>query len=158
MLIPLRKINEIPKSLNSGAIDRSIDAFLKDSHVTDVPINAAGLKQQLTDTIASVVVFKNNPTVYYWVAEYEGEIVAWVLTHATKDVDNSMCYWMTDTWVAPQLRRNPIVKTWYQLLREDAKHLGCKHILIPSSRNTKAYLRFLGKGWHEYLTILKEDI
>jgi len=158
MLTPIRKITDIPKSLNPGAIDRAIAAFVRDSRVDPKTTDLAGLQQQLTDAMASVVIFKNNPACYLWLAEESGEVVAWMLCHVSKEVDNSLCYWMTDAWVHRSLRRNPVVKQWYQLFREDAKRLMCKHILIPSSRNNAAYLRFLGKGWHEYLTILKEDL
>lgn len=155
---PFRKLNEIPSSFKPGAIDRAIENFIRDSRVTDVPFSESGLKQQLTEAVASILVFKNNPAAYFWAAEHEGEIVAWALTHVSKDVDNSLCYWMTDAWVDKKVRFHPIVKEWFKLLREDAKHLGCKHILIPSSRGSKGYCRFLGKGWHPYLQILKEDI
>lgn len=158
MLIPLRKINEIPKSLNNGAIDRAIKSFILDSRIDPAHTNINGLQQQLTDVIANILIFKNAPQNIMWLAENDGEVIAWVLCHVSKDVDNQLCYWMTDAWVDKSTRSHPIVKQWYQLLREDAKRLMCKHILIPSSRNTKAYLRYLGKGWHKYLEILKEDI
>lgn len=157
-MTPLLKLKDIPSSLNPGAIDRAIANFIRDSHVTEVQLSESGLKQQITDTIASIVVFKNNPTAFFWAAEHDGEITAWALTHVSKDVDNSLCYWMTDAWVVPYLRRSPVVKQYLEALRADAKHLMCKHILIPSSRGTKAYCRFLGKEWHPYLSILKEDI
>lgn len=155
---PFRKLKEIPESLKPGAIDRAIRQFVNDSHVLDVPISKPGLIQQLTDVIASILVFKSNPTTFFWAAEDNGEVVAWALTHVSKDVDNSLCYWMTDAWVDKSLRRTILVRKWLEALKADAKFLGCKHILIPSSRGMKAYCRFLGKGWHPYLTILKEDI
>lgn len=158
MLTNLRKLNEIPSTLNTGAIDRAIQSFLDDNRMDPGHTNIKGLKQQITDAIASVVIFKNNPSVYFWAAEEDGEVVSWTLTHASKDVDNTLCYWMTDAWVAPTYRTRPIVKEWFQLMRDDAKRLMCKHILIPSSRGSEAYCRFLGKGWHQYLVILKEDI
>ncbi len=158
MLIPLRKINEIPKTLNVGAIDRAIHKFVSDSRINPAHTNIPGLIQQLTDVIAGIIIFKNLPQNILWLAEKDGEVAAWVICHVSKDVDNSLCYWMTDAWVDKSLRGNKEVKQWYQLLREDAKHFMCKHILIPSSRNTKAYLRFLGHNWHKYLEILKEDI
>src|ERR1700752_2982295 len=108
-MTPLLKLNSIPSSFNPGAIDRAIDKFIQDSHVKDVPISESGLKQQITDVIASIVVFKNNPSTFFWASEQDGEVVGWALTHVSKDVDNSLCYWMTDAWVAPYLRRNPEV-------------------------------------------------
>lgn len=154
----LRKVNSIPETLNAGAIDRAINSFVSDCRIDPTSTNINGLKQQLTDAIASVVIFKNNPNTFFWLAEEKGEVIAWSLTHVSKDVDNSLCYWMTDAWVARSYRRTPYPKEWFQAMRTDAKKLMCKHILIPSSRGTQAYCRFLGKGWHEYLKILKEDL
>lgn len=157
-MIPLRKLNEIPASLNTGALDRAIQSYLNDNHLDPTQVNLAGLKQQITDAIAAVVVFKNNPGVDLWVAEEDGEVVSWTLAHVSKGVDNTLCYSMTDAWVTPAYRMKPIVKEWFRTMRTEAKRLMCKHILIPSSRGAEAYCRFLGKGWHQYLTILKEDI
>ncbi len=158
MLSPFRKINEIPKGLNNGAIDRGIQAFVLDSRLDPEITDLRGLKQQLTDVFASVLLFKTAGPTFIWMAEDGGEVMGWSICRVSKDVDNSLCYWMTDAWVHPTMRRHPEVRHWYNQMRDDAKALMCKHILVPSSRNTKAYLRYLGKNWHKYIEILKEDI
>lgn len=155
MLIPLRKVKEIPPSLNPKAIERAVAAFVDQSNAENV--DKDGYYNQLIENIASVLIFK-TPSVSFWLAEEDGEVVAWALTHISKDVDNKLCYWQSDAWVAPQYRGRKLVKQWNALLEEDAKASFCKHILIPSSRGDKAYCRFLGKGWHTYAVLLKKDL
>ncbi len=157
-MLSFQKLKEIPSSFNPGAIDRAIKAFVDNRHVTYEGDNKDGFKQQLTDVIASILIFKTNQTAFFWASEYDGELVCFALTHVSKDVDNSLSYWMTDAWVAPQLRHTDLPKQWFNTMREDAKHLMCKHVLIPSSRGSKAYCRWLGKGWKKHLEIIKEDI
>lgn len=153
----LRKVNEIPSTLKPRAIETAVDSFIRDSRSTEIPINDDGLFNQIIENIASVVTFK-APGRYFWLAEEEGEVIAFALTHISKDVDNSLCYWQTDAWVAPHWRHKPEVKEWNRLLEEDAKAHFCKHLIIPSSRGSKAYCRFLGEGWHEYVVLLKKDL
>lgn len=148
-------ITEVPKGLTRSEVERVVELFIRESHIKNV--NATGLFNQILMAIASVLYAKRD-NVYFWVAEDQGKIKAWALTHTSTDVDNSLSYWMTDAWVDKEYRQTPLVKQWYNDLRKHARELDCKHILIPSSRNTKAYLRFLGRNWHEHLTILKEDI
>ncbi len=157
-MLKLQKLTELPKSLNPGAVDRALESFVRDSHVLTEGVDGAGVLQQLRDNVAASILFKNSPESFIWAAEENGEVAAWAMTHTSKGIDNRSCYWMTNAWVAKQHRRQPYVKEWFKALKDDAKALGCAHILIPSSRNSKAYCRFLGGGFHEYLTILKEDI
>lgn len=151
----LRKVKEIPSTLNPKAIDRAVAAFIEQSHADNV--DKDGYYNQIIENIAAVILFQ-TPGRYFWLAEDGGEVVAWALTHISKDVDNVLCYWQTDAWVDPKWRRKPEVKQWKQLLEDHAKESFCKHILIPSSRGSKAYCRFLGKGWHPYVVLLKKDL
>ncbi len=154
----LRRLNEVPATLNRGALDRAIENFVADSHSVVDNVSADGLCGELAKCVAASIVFKNSPDSFVWVAEDAGEAAAWAMTQVRKDIDGSKCYWMTNAWVAKQHRFKPYVKEWFQTLRADAKAQGCSHILIPSSRSSRAYCRFLGGGFKEYLTILKEDV
>lgn len=156
-MTPLRIVKDIPSTLQPKAIETAVAAFVKDSRSSDVPINVDGLYNQIIENIASAVIFK-APSRFFWLAEDAGEVIAFALTHISKDVDNSLCYWQTDAWVAPEWRRRPEVKEWNKQLEEHAKASFCKHILIPSSRGSDAYCRFLGTGWHEYVVLLKKDL
>ena len=155
-MIPLRKITEVPSTLKPKAIERAIEAFIEDSHSTDIPLSKDGLYNQLVENVAGVVVF-HTPGRFFWLAEEDGEVIAFALTHISKDIDNSLCYWQTDAWVHKSWRGKPEVKQWNKQLEEDAKASFCKHIIIPSSRGSEAYCRFLGEGWHPYVVLLKKD-
>ena len=154
-MLPLRKVNEVPATLNPKAIERAVAAFIEQSNAENV--NKDGYFNQIVENIAAVVVFK-TPGRYFWIAEDHGEVIGWALTHISKDVDNSLCYWQTDAWVDPKWRRKPEVKQWKLSMEEDARANFCKHILIPSSRGSEAYCRFLGEGWHTYVVLLKKDL
>ncbi len=157
-MIPLRRVNEIPSTLNTGAIDRALKAYSHDNHLEETGTDLKGFLQQLTDAIAATLVFKNAPHVFVWLAEDEGEVIGWALTHVEKGVDNTLCYWMTDAWVNKDLRCTGWTKRWNEEIQTHAKQLMCKHLLVASSRGNKGYCRFLGEGWHPYLQILKKDI
>lgn len=157
-MLSLQKLNELPKTLNKGAVDRALDSFIHDSHMLSEGVNEQGARQGLCDAVAASVIFKNSPDSFVWLAEEGGEVAAFALSHIRPGVDNAPCYWMTHAWVAKPHRFKPYVKDWFRGMKEDAKALNCAHILIPSSRGSRAYCRFLGGGFHEYLTILKEDI
>ncbi len=152
-----KKITRLPEGLKPWAIETAVRAFVDDSHSAGTGADADGLYNQTLESIAQCVLF-NQDGRQFWMAEHEGEVMAYAMCHVSKDVDNSLCYWMTQAWVNPKARGHKIVKTWYGQLTAEAKRLMCRHIIIPSSRNTEAYLRFLGKGWHKYVTLLKEDI
>ena len=156
-MIPLRKVKEIPATLNPKAIERAVEAFVSQSHSDRVPMDLNGLFNQILENIAAVLLF-HIPGRNVWIAEEDGEVIAFALTHVAKDVDNKMCYWMTDSWVAPHWRFKKEVKQWFKQLEDDGVASLCKHLIIPASREPRAYCRFLGKGWHPYVVLLKKDI
>lgn len=155
---PLRIVNNLNLGLQPGAIESAVKAFVEDSHADESGADKRGLYQQTVENIAAATVFKIDNSRQFWLADEEGEVMAYALTHVSKDVDNSLCFWMTQAWVHPILRGSKQVKGWIQLFRAEAKKNLCKHIIIPSSRENRAYCRFLGKGWKPYVTLLKEDI
>jgi hypothetical protein len=158
-MTPLRKVNCIPETLNQGAIDRALEKFVVDSREIIGAVDPVGALQALRDGVASIVLFRNSPESFFWLSEGDdGEVAAWAMTQIKKSVDNTLCYWMLNAWVDPKYRFTPFVQESIAKVRKDAKWYGCRHLLIPSSRNAKAYCRFLGGGFHKYLTILKEDI
>lgn len=150
-------ITELPTHLNIGAVERAVKSFVKDSHTEDTYADPTGLYNQTLESIAQAVLFKMDGR-QFWMAEYEGEVYAYALAHISKDVDNQLCYWITQAWVHPNVRTHKIVKLWKDQLVNEGKRMMCRHIVIPSSRSTKAYLRFLGKGWHKYVELLKVDL
>lgn len=157
-MIPLRKVNEVPPTLKPGALEQAVEAFVHESNAFDVPFDPVGLYNQLIENMALVLIFKTPGSMQVWIAEDQGQVAAWAMTHVSKDVDNTLCFWMNDAWVAPRYRHSAHVKIWLETLTAEGSRLLCKHIIIPSSRGVGAYCRFLGKGWHPYVTLLKKDL
>ncbi len=153
-MTPLRKVKSIPATLNPKAIERAVAAFVQQSHADNV--DKDGYYNQLIENMAAVLLFQ-TPGRNVWIAEDAGEVIGFALTHVAKDVDNKLCYWMTDAWIAPHMR-GTVAKEWHMLMEADAQASFCKHIIIPSSREPKSYCRFLGEGWHQYVVLLKKDI
>lgn len=153
----LKKITKLPEDLTYKAIEEAVRHFVQDSHTKESGADEEGLYQQTLEIIANAIIY-NTEARQFWIAYYEGEVMAYVIASVAKDVDNKHTYWITQAWVNKKVRGHKLVKIWYQMLREEAVRLGCKHIVVPSSRGVEAYLRFLGKGWHLYLSLLKEDL
>jgi hypothetical protein len=93
-----------------------------------------------------------------WIAIQDGKVVGWLIGCYSKEVDNEPTYTIRQAWVDPLLRRTPKVKEMLTQILMNAKSNFSKHVLIVSSRNTKSYLRWLGKGWIPVTTIIKGDL
>lgn len=136
------------------SIETAVRRFTEESHCED---DKQGLYDATIECIANAAIFK-QPGHYFWLSRDNNRCAAYALTHVGKDVDNKMCYWMTQAWISPKLRGSRWAKEALCELRNHAKQLLCSHIIVVSSRSTEAYLRFLGPKWHVYTTLLKEDI
>jgi hypothetical protein len=142
---------ELPP-LNDLAIERAVKAFTEE---VDVKGNVVGFFKQTMAGIHAAVFEERGD---FWLSTENGEVLGYLMGRMAFDVDNELTYWLSQAWIAPQLRRTPIVKQWFEQIRAHAKTSGCKHIIVVSGRGADAYCRFLGKGWHTYATLLKEDI
>ena len=151
------KLRTYPKRKDIKAIEKAVDRFVKESNRDNTPLDNLGFYTQTLQLIAQAILSKNENS-QFWIALHKHEVIAYSLCNVSLDVDNTLCYWITQTYVNPIARCHPIIKIWRQQLFDEAKRLGCKHIIIPSSRNTKAYQRWLGEGWHPYVTLIKKDI
>lgn len=124
----------------------------------DVKGDKAGFYQQTIETIANATFLQKGGD-FWLIWDDESKLaLGFIVGYISKDIDNKITYWCTLAYAAKQIRRQKQVKQLWQLVRETAKQKFCKHILVVSSRNNEAYCRFLGENWHEYATILKEDI
>ncbi len=134
------------------AIERAVRSFTED---VDVHGDVKGF---FTQTIGNIFTAVYRGHGDFWLCEEDGEVMGYMLGHVTHEVDNQLTYWLAQAWVHPSKRHTPVVKQWWQQIREQAKKYLCRHIVVVSGRGTEAYCRFLGSGWHEYATLLKEDI
>lgn len=90
-----------------------------------------------------------------WIAFQDGKVVGFLLAGYSKEVDNEPTFIIRQGWVDPMLRRTPRVKEMLGGILYNAKSNFAKHVLIVSSRNPRAYIRWLGSGWSQTSTILK---
>jgi GNAT superfamily N-acetyltransferase len=157
MGIEYKKITTLPNKEVIKSIESCVRRFVTESNPDNTPCDEQGYYDQTLKSIAETILCGSEHH-QFWLAEYDNEVLAYSICHVSLDVDNTYCYWITQTFVNPKVRRNKIIKIWRQQLYDEAKKLGCKHIIIPSSRNDKAYCRWLGEGWHRYVTLLKKDI
>jgi hypothetical protein len=143
--------------LQPKAIEDAVWSFVKDSDTKETGADLVGLYNQ---TIENIFNYTNCPdnSRQFWMAEQDGDVMAYTMCHVSRDVDNRLCYWITQAWVHPELRGSKTTKEFYKILTDEAKKLLCSHIVVPSSRGVDAYCRFLGEGWHLYTSLLKKDI
>jgi hypothetical protein len=135
-------------------LEQAVRQFAKENHA---PQEEAGLIQQTYENILHATELR-NPGHYLWLVLSNESPVGYVLSHVSKDVDNRLCYWITQAYADPSARGESFIKELYPVLKKHAKDLFCSHVLIPSSREAKAYMRWLGSDLHQYAVILKEDL
>lgn len=133
-------------------IDKAVVAFARES---DIKGDFEGFVKQSLTSMAQAVLGKFGDL---WLAHKDGAVEAYVTGYIATDIDDKPTYWLTQAWVAPSQRGKADVRECFQKIRAYAKEQGCAHMVVVSSRGTEAYCRFLGKGWHEYARLLKEDI
>lgn len=135
-------------------LEEAVRHFAEENHA---PSEYAGLVQQTYENILHATEL-NSPGQYLWLVLEDNKPCGYVLSHIGKDVDNTMCYWIVQAYADKEVRGEKFIKELYPVLKEHAKKLFCKHILIPSSRSAQAYMRWLGTDLHQYAVILKEDL
>jgi hypothetical protein len=152
----LKKVKAMPTSLRKGAIEDAVKKFIVDSRVKNV--NIEGMYNQSLKSIAQSIIFDTSDKQQFWMADNGQEVMAYALAHIGVDVDDRLTYTISQAWVDRSLRGTKIVKVWWQQIQDEAKRCLCSHLMLPASRNVKPYLRFLGEGFHEYVTLIKKDI
>lgn len=137
-------------------IDKAVKSFANEVEIKGDKI---GFVNQTLESIASSTFLRKEGSGNdFWTLEDEDGLKGYVLAGLSKDVDNQLCYWVSQAWLHPQYRGTGNVKEYWQTLKDYAKQNFCKHILIISGRGNRAYQRLLGRSLSEYATILKEDI
>jgi len=143
----------LPWNLNPGAIERAVNRFMDE---VDVKGDAEGFFNQTLQRIAGATT--GTPNQDFWMAVDGHEVAGYALASRVVDIDGSLCYWASQAWVAPEFRHLPCVKEGYDRIFDRAKKLLCRYVILVSTRHHKAYCRFLGRGAHEYATLLKVNL
>lgn len=134
-------------------LKETIRSMYYESHV-DLYMSEKGYVDHTWDQMMAAALGQGE----FWVEFQEGKVAGWLLGAYSKEFDNEPTYVIKQAWVDPLLRRTPRVKEMLAQILMNAKSNFAKHVLIVSSRNTKAYLRWLGKGWVPVTTIIKGEL
>lgn len=136
-------------------VEAAVKDFIASSHPCE-GVDPTGFYNQTLESIANCTYLGNGGD--FWLGVDSKGVYGYAICRVVKDVDNRLVYWCSQSWMRKDIRGLDYYKFGMNKIKERAKSLFCAHIVIVSSRNAKAYLRFLGKNWHEYATLLKEDI
>lgn len=147
-------VKDIP-SKYTAQIENAVRDFMVSSHLGE-GISPEGFLQQTLQSISNATFL--NGVGDFWLMTEKDRVLAYVLAHITRDIDNTLTYWASQAWVHRDRRGDISIPMAWQKIRERAKACFCKHIVVVSSRGSEAYCRWLGKGWHEYARLLKEDL
>ena len=146
---------EFPVDFDKASLAASIKAFYKDSRMENVE------EQGFIDETAqkmSAAVYRDYG-IDLWVVKLKGgSCGGYLLASFVLAVDNKLTYWISQAYIAPKYRGTELKNMCWEKIRDYAKSNFCRHIVVVSSRGSDGYCRFLGKGWHPYATLLKEDL
>jgi ligand-binding sensor domain-containing protein len=149
----------LTKSIPSGLspqIEKAVEDFIRSSHMPQ-GVDWNGFYHQTLQSIAHASVLGGQGDL--WLGTLNGDLVIYILAHINNDFDGRLAYTVTQAWVREDQRGQRWVKEAWQKVRQRAKDCLCKHfVAISSLGKTEAYCRFLGKGFHKYAEILKEEI
>lgn len=145
----------IPKGL-APQIENAVRDFMVSSHLPR-GVDPEGFFRQTLQGIAAASYLNQGGDL--WLGVSRGTLWTYILAHVSNDYDGRLSYTVTQAWVKKDQRGQKWVKDAWNQVRQRAKDCFCKHFVVLSSRgHTKAYCRFLGKGFHPYAEILKEEI
>lgn len=146
---------ELPKSLKPKAIEEAVWCLISE---IDVQGNIIGFFNQTVKRIASCTYLDGQGDFWVCIGK-DGSIDAYLIGGVTTDIDDSLTYFISQAWASKRVRGKADVKEWWKDVKARARECMCKHILITTARNPKAFCRFLGKqDVHIYGTLLKQDL
>lgn len=145
----------IPEGM-APQLEDAVREFIVSSHLPE-GVDAGGFYLQTLQSMAAASYLHQGGEL--WLGISGGKLWIYLLAHIGNDYDGKLAYTVTQAWVRPDQRGKPWVKEVWKQVRERAKNCFCKHFVVISSLGrTKAYCRFLGKGFHSYAEILKEEL
>lgn len=149
----------LSKTIPSGfapQLEVAVRDFMVSSHLPQ-GVDVKGFYTQTLQAIAAASYLNQGGEL--WLGSMDGKLVIYILAHIGNDYDGRLAYTVSQAWVREDQRGQPWVKWAWEQVRQRAKDTLCGHLAIVSSRgNDKAYCRFLGKGFHFYASILKEEL
>lgn len=159
LLEPTRPEFGLFKSIPEGIapqIEVAVRDFMVSSHLPQ-GVDPEGFYRQTLQGIAAASYLNQGGEL--WLGVSRGTLWTYILGNVSNDVDGKLCYVVRQAWVRKDQRGQKWVKDAWQMVRKRAKDCLCSHLIVYSSRgNDKAYCRFLGKGFHPFETLLKEEI
>lgn len=153
----LKLTKEIPKALNSGAVERAVEKFVKACINRMHGVDPIGFYNQTLQRIAGAT-YLAQPGQDFWLAHAYGEVAGYALASVSIDVDARLTYWVAQSWVDPIWRGDKVVKQSWEAIRKRASELLCAHLMVVSCRNPRAECRWLGGGMTIYGTLLKQEL
>lgn len=157
LLHPKLIIKDFPQEL-AKQLDVLVKQFVWDSKISKTSEFEGAVQQTVSEIGHAIFKGGDGYNGDFWIAEEQGKVVAYALCSLSKDIDNKLVYWLQQVYVAPEYRNTQEVKQWYAALEERAKQLNAAHIVLIGSRKPEAYIKFLGKDWHTYATLIKKDL
>lgn len=156
---PERPSFQVVRQIPSGTapqLENAVRDFMVSSHMDD-SIDKEGFYRQTLQSMAAASYLGQGGDL--WLGIDKGELLIYLLAHVGNDFDGRLAYSVSQAWVRKDQRGKRWVKDAWEQVRQRAKDCLCKHFVVYSSRGrTEAYCRFLGKGFHKYTEILKEEI
>lgn len=150
----LKVHKQIPAGMEGQSILRAINKFYDDIGVRD---SREGFLSQTVERIACAT-YLNRGDWEFWCTYEEGEITSYLLASIDKAIDNNFAYFIHQAWIDKKYRANGFSKECWARIKERAKNMMCKHLIIYSVRNNEAYQRFLGGGLEHYSTLLRMNL
>jgi len=145
----------IPPGMNEQFSDAVID-FMNSSGLPN-GIEKQGFFYQTLQAIATSAILGQGREL--WLGIHDGTLYTYILASISPDFDGRLAYTVTQAWVKEDQRGKRWVRDAWQKVRQRAKDTLCSHFVVHSTKaNTAAYCRFLGKGFHKVIEILKEEI
>lgn len=149
-----RVVKSLPVGL-TPQIEAAIQDFMLTSHMPE-GIELRGFYYQTLQAMANAAILGGGGEL--WLGTIEGELVVYVLAYINNDFDGRLAYHVSQAWIKKEYRGKPIAKEWWAQIKQRARDCLCGHLCLTSSRNPKAYARWLGDGMTYYAALLKQAL
>ena len=149
------RVQAIPEGF-SEQIQEAVKDFIQTSPLPQ-GVEERGFYYQTLQAIAQSALWGQGRDL--WLGIHGNELYTYILATLSPDFDGRLAYTVSQAWVRKDQRGKPWVRKAWQKVRQRAVDTLCSHFVVYSTKeNTKAYCRFLGKGFKKYSEILKEEL